>query len=367
MKRVVCLVASFAVVGCGDPVVSGQPGTATSAAESATPSDSSGEGSSGELPSGTSPSSGSPTSDDPGTSSSDSSGSADTGNPDATADFEDRCAAPGVIVCRGFDSPDELEPICCEWETGAEADGNGSMDHITIDPEVKTSGDGAMRFEIEGMTGANHSGAFRQLMGQSFGPGTTFYAQFRLRLSESFVATPWDDVVGSSPKIVIFHHSSATCNDIEWTQVMNGWYSHIATMYTHCGQYAPGGTDADAMLQNGDYVCPYGSDYASDPNCFKYAADKWMTFYFKATLGDWGTPTTHLEAFVSVDGQPYQQWIDDPAFTFYAEGESVAGFDSVYLTTYMTAKDDTADHDAAYAWYDELIVSTEPIAVPTAP
>jgi len=36
----------------------------------------------------------------------------------------------------------------------------------------------------------------------------------------------------------------------------------------------------------------------------------------------------------------------------------------VYLTTYMTGKDQGADHPTAFAWYDELIVSTEPIAVP---
>jgi len=59
-----------------------------------------------------------------------------------------------------------------------------------------------------------------------------------------------------------------------------------------------------------------------------------------------------------------EQWIDVPNFTLYAEGDSIAGFDSVYLTTYRTRKDAAADHPTAYAWYDELIVSTQPIAVP---
>jgi hypothetical protein len=163
---------------------------------------------------------------------------------------------------------------------------------------------------------------------------------------------------------VIFHHSSATCNDIEWTQVMNGWYDHIATMYTHCGMYAPGQGGATEFFQQGDYNCPYGADYANDPACLKYTPDQWMTFYFKATMGNWGEATSHLEAWVAVGGGPYEKWIDDPTFTLYAEGESVAGFDSVYLTTYMTNKDATADHPTAYAWYDELIVSTMPIAPP---
>jgi hypothetical protein len=303
--------------------------------------------------------------DDDGTTDPSDDATTATEDPDADADFAARCAAPGVLLCRGFDTADELEPTCCENQTGAEPADGGDWDHIAIDEDIRASGTGALRFEIVGQTGSNHSGAFRQLMGQAFGPGTTFYTQFRLRLSPEFIDTQWDSVVGSSPKIVIFHHSSATCNDIEWTQVMNGWYSHIATMYTHCGQYAPGGPqDGTQWMQQGDYNCPYGADYANDPMCLKYTPDAWMTFYFSATLGEWGTPTTHLQAWISIDGQPYQQWIDDPAFTFYAEGESVAGFDSVYLTTYMTAKDGTADHPTAYAWYDELIVSTEPIAVP---
>src|SRR5690606_29567277 len=145
-----------------------------------------------------------------------------------------RCSAPGVIVCRGFDSESELPKISLETETGAQPDADGTLDHIGIDTAIKTSGNGSLRFEIEGQTPANHSGAFRQLMGQTFGENSSFYTQFRLRLSPEFVNTPWDDVVGSSPKIVIFHHHSATCNDVEWTQVMNGWYGHIATMYTHC-------------------------------------------------------------------------------------------------------------------------------------
>ena len=92
-----------------------------------------------------------------------------------------------------------------------------------------------------------------------------------------------------------------------------------------------------------------------------------MIFYYKGTIGDWGQPNSELEAWISVDGKPYEQWIDTPNFTLYAEGESTAGFDSVYLTTYMTGKDSSVDHPTAHAWYDELIVSTEPIAVPSVP
>lgn len=276
------------------------------------------------------------------------------------ADFAQRCNADGVLVCRGFDDGSELEEICCEWETGAEANGNGSMDFITVDAEQYTSGSGALRFQIDGQTGANHSGAFRQLVGESFGPGTDLYVQYRLRVSPEFFDLP------GSPKFSIFHHQSATCNDVEWTLVMNDWYDNIPTMYTHCGDRSPGGpADGTQNFQEGDYLCPYGSDFANDPSCLKYSADRWMTFYFHVAVGDWGSPTSHLEAWYAVDGQPYEQWIDDATYTLDGSGESAPGFDSVYLTTYITGKDSSIDHETAYAWYDELIISSQPIAAPT--
>ena len=285
----------------------------------------------------------------------------DGSTPASGADFATRCDAAGVLVCRGFDSATELES---SNGSGAEPDDRGSMNHLTIDGTIKTSGAGSLRFEIAGKTSSNHSGAFRQPMGKAFGPGSSFYAQLRVRLSASFVDTDWDTVVGSYPKIVLFHHSSATCNDIEWAQVMNGWYDNIATMYTHCGQAQPGQSRGGMFFQEGDFTCPYGADYARDPGCFKYPAEVWLTFYYKATIGQWGRNDSRLEAWVAMPGEGYKKWIDDPRYTLQAEGASVAGFDSVYLTTYMTSKDESADHATAYAWYDELIVSTMPIAPP---
>lgn len=337
---------------------SGSPGS------SVTSSDESGAGSETSESAPGSEASGVPQSDDGTTGdASDPGGSeSETTNsepPTGDADFAQRCDASGVLICRGFDHATELEEICCEWETGAEANGDGSMDFITVDAEERTSGSGALRFEIQGQTGANHSGAFRQLIGEAFGPGTDLYVQYRLRLSPEVFDLP------GSPKFSIFHHQSATCNDVEWTMVMNDWYSNIPTMYTHCGAQAPGGPgDGTQLFQEGDYVCPYGSDFANDPNCLKYSADRWMTFYFHVAVGEWGTPTSHLEAWYAVDGQAYEQWIDDSTYTLDGSGESAPGFDSVYLTTYITGKDSSIDHETAYVWYDELIISAEPILAP---
>ena len=40
-------------------------------------------------------------------------------------------------------------------------------------------------------------------------------------------------------------------------------------------------------------------------------------------------------------------------------------YDCLTLLTYMTNKDTSKDLPTAFAWYDELIVSSNPIAPPT--
>jgi hypothetical protein len=52
-----------------------------------------------------------------------------------------------------------------------------------------------------------------------------------------------------------------------------------------------------------------------------------------------------------------------PRFTLQNENPG-KDFDSLTLLTYMTNKSVLKNHPAAYTWYDELIVSSKPIAPP---
>ena len=122
----------------------------------------------------------------------------------ADVDFQTRCSASGVLVCKGFDSASDFVPAI--WPNpGLYPAGDGAF-RGTLDSTVKASGGGSLRFEIPGGTGANSAGQWRQAFGQAFGPGQTFYVQFRQRFSpEMFTA----DFGGGGWKQVIFHDARA--------------------------------------------------------------------------------------------------------------------------------------------------------------
>src|SRR5712691_7607714 len=113
-------------------------------------------------------------------------------------DFNARCHTPGVVVCQGFDSP--LINIAARWPAPGLYPGGDNMIHGKFDREEKASGEGSLRFEILGHTGQNAAGFWRQPFGRDFGPGATFYVQFRERFSPEMLKndcgdTTWKQVI----------------------------------------------------------------------------------------------------------------------------------------------------------------------------
>lgn len=95
-----------------------------------------------------------------------------------------------------------------------------------------------------------------------------------------------------------------------------------------------------------------------------------MTFYVKATLGTWGVANSHVEMWVgyedvTVNGAVVmKKFIDYPNQNFQADTPSQA-FSQLLLLTYDSDRgqqDGVVDN--AHVWFDELIVSTQPIAAP---
>ena len=286
----------------------------------------------------------------------------------STADFQTRCAAAGVIVCRGFDSASEIAPGSSPG-TGAYPDSNGSFQYQAIDTAVKASGSGSFRLTIASNTGQNMAGEFRQLMPQTFGENSSYYVQFRYRVDPAFVTTNWYQLVGtSSPKISIFHYQQATCSEVEWT-TGNGLFGNwIPTTNTNCGSKnaVTNGGIPPYLWQQGDYACPYGSTgtLGSNSNCLYLSSNKWMTLYYKMTIGTWNNSNSRLEAWFAIDGGPYKKWVDLPGYTLNNTPPVYPGFNAVTLTPYMTGKNSAVTHTQATVWYDELIVSTQPITAP---
>lgn len=280
------------------------------------------------------------------------------------ADFETRCAVKGVLVCEGFDDPVKFRPAVYP-ANGLYPDGGGQIKG-TQDTEIKTSGGGSLRFEIDSHTGANVTGSWRQGFGKDFGPHSTFYVQYRFRMSPEMLNQNWGDPSGhTSWKVAIFHFFPKTCGDVELTTT-NYYNSGVAILYTDCGgrglytnEGKPPYLRQQAETSKQGYNCWYGSD----SNCFRFIANTWMTLYYRVSIGDWGKPNSSVEAWAGLPGQPLKQWINLHNFVLNVDTPG-NNYDSVDLLNYMTGKDAKLDHPKAYTWYDELIVSSKPIAPP---
>lgn len=273
-----------------------------------------------------------------------------------------RCQSPGVIACVDFDDDQWFKQgthIYPAWD---------GVYRATRDTTVKYSGTASLRFEIPGRSPANEAGAWTLNMGRGFGENSTFYVQYRMRLNEVMVKTNWDKTVGSSWKQSIFHHTGATCASVEITTGRYGWNgaNGFPVMYTECGAkgVATNQSNPPYKMEQGGYNCWYGQFNGSD--CFFYKENEWMTFSYRISVGTWGKPNSTIQAWVGLEGHKLKKWIDMSNFVLNKDSDG-SSYDSVTLLPYMTQKNMNVDHPTGYMWFDELIVSTEPIADPSEP
>jgi hypothetical protein len=280
------------------------------------------------------------------------------------ADFSSRCAAPGVLVCEGFDDAAKFQSVISPAD-GLYPDGAGSYEG-RMDRDITASGAGSLRFEIDPHTGANAAGFWREGFGQDFGPHSTFYVQFRFRVSPEMLNQDWGDPSGhTSWKVAIFHFAPKTCGSVEITTT-NYYNSGVAYLYTDCGgrAFVTNGGKPPYLRQQGDtpqsgYNCWYGDD----AGCFRYVPNTWMTLYYEVSIGDWGQPNSSVQAWVGLPGHPLKHWVNLRNYVLDVDTPG-NNYNSIDLLTYMTGKDPTKNHPVAYAWYDELIVSKSPVAPP---
>jgi hypothetical protein len=277
--------------------------------------------------------------------------------PQDLQDFTTRCHGEGVLACVGFDSPQEFVPAR-DPDSGLYPAGDGVF-RGTLDTAIAASGGGSLKFTIPSYSGPNTSGYWKQAMGKNFGEGSTFYVQFRQRFSQAMLTNTWGG--NTYWKQVIFHNGPHTCADVELATTKSNRRDGYPVMYSQCG--SDGMTvdlhNGDFLVEQGDYNCHYHDINPRD--CFMYLADIWITFYYKTSIGHWGKPDSTIQAWVALPGKPYKQWVNMPNHRLLNASPG-RDYDTVTLLPYMTAKDPTQfGGPVAYTWYDELIVSTQPI------
>lgn len=292
---------------------------------------------------------------------------------DNELDFQTRCAAEGVLKCVGWDNPSDFSPAGDGYADGLYPAADGTFQG-SMDTSVKTSGAGSLRFTIRPKVVPNATGYWRANFGQlghltGFGPHSTLYLQFRLRLSPEMLHFKWDTVSDTGWKVFIAYGPipGPSCTGAQFVQE-NTYQTNVATAYTSCGTpplYSNNG-NPPMLIEQGDYNCSYKHEggYSSNHNCFTYPANTWITEYWVVEIGDFGKPNTHFTAYIASEGQPLKRFIDLPNFKFNSSAEAGDALQTILLQPYLSGASGTKNNPTAYVWFDELIISTRPIASP---
>lgn len=297
--------------------------------------------------------------------------------------FATRCAQGGVVKCVTFDSVGDIN-------AGYDTPNTGLLSGATVDPVIDTtqaaSGAGSLMFTVPAQSGASASGAYyanfsTDLMTQ-FGASTDFYVQWRQRFSQAFVDTHftggngWKQAIIGSGDVGSTHYY--TCTDLE-VVAQDTFYYGFSQMYNSCNASASHGAfddlyenigGGDLKLQNG-IAAPYclysqRTTFAAG-NCAKYYANEWMTFEIHLTVGARSNGefiSSHIQLYIARENQPATLAIDFGPYNLNA-GSAGANqkFGKVWLIPYNTNKNASTVNPVAYTWYDDLIISTNPIPV----
>jgi len=300
----------------------------------------------------------------------------------ALQNFQTRCAQAGVIVCQGFDDPAVFTPAV--WPASGIYAASDNVIRGTQDTTIVTSGAGSLKFTVPSLGAANSAGYWRQLFqsnqtadpstAKMFGQNSTFYLQYRQRFSPEFLTNQWPQNGGGSTywKQQILSYDNSTCGQVEITTV-NDNNNGYPMMYSQCGAdvfQVPTGS-SDFLNEQGDtptsgYNCHYQKANNTSTSCFTYPPNTWVTFYYKVSIGTWGQANSSIQAWVSVGAGPYVEWINMPNHTLNEDsGSAGKDYNMVTLLTYMTNRNPAVSAGpTAFTWYDEMIVSTQPIAAP---
>jgi hypothetical protein len=120
--------------------------------------------------------------------------------------------------------------------------------------------------------------------------------------------------------------------------------------------------------------CNYPGPYTT-ANCIPYKADQWMTFQVHVKVGTWykndkvyhGDTAIHL--WIAEEGQASRLAMErEPSkgtgYDLVNLTPTISKYGKVWLLPYNTGKSSNVTNPIAYTWYDELIISRNPIADP---
>jgi hypothetical protein len=287
------------------------------------------------------------------------------------SDFATRCAAPGVLKCIGFDVVGDFTHDTAGGYLNAASSGTY---RCVQDSVIKAGGASSLHCVVDDTEGYSLSGGYDVPMGQGFGQNSDFYVQYRMRVDSNMLNGVYREADNTQTtwKQSNFHRAGSTCGNIELTTV-NQTGKSFPKMYTQCGSgpyfnigVNHNGDNGDqSSLNDAEYDCRYSAQSAGNfSKCYRYTADQWATYYYHIHIGTWGNNDSNILAWVAPDGQPMKQWeyVIGKRLDFDVTPADV--YDKVLLTGGYMSFHTPHGLPPANMWYDELIISTQPIAAP---
>jgi hypothetical protein len=312
------------------------------------------------------------------------------------ADFKSRCASDAVVLCVGFDGHADIPSATDGARFGVFPSASDPTVAPTLDPMVRASGAGSLKFTIPSNSAADTSGSyfanFSKDLSVQFGERQHFFVQWRQRFSRHFLENRYravggpggwkQAIVGSGDQPQKRYYS---CSDLE-VVVNNGYQRGFPQMYNSCnGSSSHGAYDgfqepfgpSDFRLQNArsSSYCLSSQGVSNPPaffppsgNCFGYAPEEWMTFQIGFEIGRRVGDEfrdSFVRLWVARENQPSELVILWGPYNLSAGSPAEdQRFGKVWLLPYNTDKDPRPTYTVAYTWYDELIVSRERIPDP---
>ncbi len=313
-----------------------------------------------------------------------------------------KCAQPGVVNCFGFDSASALHyawparTVCDEafkgqrnQQFGRDREGSGNTFAVVqndqcvfpeIDSKTFHSGSGSLKITIPSSSSADSGGYFSEVfkrnrdgrpLGTYIGPespwGKVLYFQFYQKFDNDFLSTDFRCLEGDCGgwKQAIWYGNPPNGNSASSLEVtlINGWQRGVPQLYGQIGADYYGVQDVRGCIYNRG-ANGTGSGFESrvnysEPPCIRYRADQWMEFTGRIEIrGENNQPASRVQLWV--DGKlavDYNQAKIDWA------GSAGNGFGQFLLSPYHTKKDGSQVHPTAHTWYDDLIISTQPISM----
>ena len=283
------------------------------------------------------------------------------------SEFEKRCQSGGVIRCWDFEDP---SATAVHLLPPPNSDLRGE-----IVSDVVGDGAGALRFTVPSQSGPDTSGSFSlnfsDDLSRQFGEGEEFYLQYKVRYNDVMVNTRFDGSDGFKMHIAgegdrpDFTAFSCTTLELPLQNIQQFGFPrayHSCNLFRELQVQIPNSDPVDFLDQNAAGCAHYRQ--STEPPCFKYKANQWMSVQQHVKIGHWGTPDSTVEFWAADEGQSSRLIISLADFTLVNDNPDQSKYGKIWLLPYQTGKDPTQVTETGYVWYDSLIISTRRIPDP---